>query len=231
MVEAESSAKTGSVSGRVVYSGRVARSWKAPAEMWAPPETSLSAEPDPSAAPSPPAIQITDTGGLREAAVWIENEAAHEALRGLEFEPFEIDQKGSVFYPQMVVIPRGGTLKLRNSDGINHNVHLLSHRQEKNFLLRSQDEREVRLNHNEAVRVTCDLHAWMRSSLVVVESPYFAVSDAEGHFRIDHVPAGEYEIQVAHHRFKSDPETITIEVKPGEETEIEIQTALSRWDN
>src|SRR5690606_37362111 len=144
---------------------------------------------------------------------------ARRALRETEFEPIEIDQKGSVFYPQMVVMPRGGTLKLKNSDGINHNVHLLSHRQEKNFLLRSQEERDVRLNHSDAIRVTCALHAWMRSSLVIVESPYFTVTDGEGHFVLDDVPPGTYELRMAHHRFRTDPETIEIEVRSGEESE------------
>jgi plastocyanin len=231
VAETEVPSDTGRVTGRVVYRGRVARSWKAPEEVWTPPETSMEAEPDPSGAPSPPAIQITETGGLRDAAIWLDSDEARKSVRGMEFEPVEIDQKGSVFFPQMVVLPRGGTLKLKNSDGINHNVHLLSHRQEKNFLLRSQDEREVRLNHNDAIRVTCDLHAWMRSSLVIVETPFFAVSDAEGHFTIGKVPPGVYTISIGHHRFTSEPENIQVEVRAGEETEIEIPTGLSRWDH
>lgn len=221
----------GRVIGRIVYSGRVARSWKAPEEVWTPPADTLDAEPNPSDAPSPPAIQITDTGGIRETAVWLESDEASKALRRMEIEPLEIDQKGSVFYPAMVVMPKGGTLKLKNSDGINHNVHLLSHRQEKNFLLRSGDEREVRLNLEDKIRVTCDLHAWMRSSLVIVETPYFTVTDRDGRFEIGEVPPGTYRIRIGHHRFESDPETIEVEVKAGETAEVEIQTALSRWDH
>lgn len=229
--EAVESEDAGRIVGRVVYTGRVARAWKAPEEAWTPPEGSVDAEPDPSAAPSPPAIQITESGGIRETAVWLENEKARKAVRRLEFDPLEIDQKGSVFYPGMVVMPRGGTLKLKNSDGINHNVHLLSHRQEKNFLLRSGDEREVRLNHEDKIRVTCDLHAWMRSSLVIVESPYYTVTDKEGRFEIGEVPPGTYQVKVAHHRFEGDPEALEVVIKAGETSEVEIQTALSRWDH
>lgn len=222
-------ADTGRVVGRVVYTGRIARAWKAPEEVWTPPETTVDAEPDPSAAPSPPAIQITESGGIRETAVWLENDAARKAVRRLDVDPLEIDQKGSVFYPGMVVMPKGSTLRLKNSDGINHNVHLLSHRQEKNFLLRSGDEREVRLHHEDKIRVTCDLHAWMRSSLVIVETPYYTVTDKDGGFVIEDVPPGVYELKIAHHRFKGEPEALEVEVKAGETTEAQVQTALSRW--
>lgn len=231
---AEGSARAegrGRVIGRVTYEGRVARAWMAPETVWTPPTASLEAEVDPSAAPSPPAIQITKDGGIRETAVWLESEAAKQALRGMELPVVEVDQRGSVFFPMMVVMPKGGKLVLKNSDGINHNVHLLSHRQEKNFLLRSQEEREVKLNHEDAIRVTCDLHAWMRSSLVVVESPYYAVTDAEGDFAIENVPAGRYQIKIGHHRFKHEPKVIEIEVKAGETTEAPIRTALGTWDH
>lgn len=225
-----SAAQTGRITGRVVFEGRVARSWMAPEVDWTPPETSLQAEPDTSAAPSPPAIQVTATGGVREVAVWLESEEARKAVRAREFPPVEIDQKGSVFWPQMVVLPRGGTLKLKNSDGINHNVHLLSHRQEKNFLLKALEEREVQLQHSDEIRVTCDLHAWMRSSLVVVETPYYAVTDREGNFVIEGVPTGTYELKIAHHRFKGEPEALSVEIKPGEAAEVVVKTALGRWD-
>lgn len=220
----------GRLSGRVLFEGRVARSWMAPEVDWTPPETSLQTEPDSSAAPSPPAIQVTATGGVREVAVWLENDAARKEVRARELPPVEIDQKGSVFWPQMVVLTRGGTLKLKNSDGINHNVHLLSHRQEKNFLLKSLEEREVALQHSDAIRVTCDLHAWMRSSLVVVETPYYAVTDREGNFVIEGVPAGKYELKIAHHRFKGEPEALPVEIKAGEAAEVVVKAALGRWD-
>jgi hypothetical protein len=35
---------------------------------------------------------------------------------------------------------------------------------------------------------------WARSYLIVSDHPYVAISDAEGRFRLDQVPAGEYEI-------------------------------------
>jgi plastocyanin len=222
-------AATGRVVGRVIYEGRVARSWVAPEIPWSPPEVSLEAEPDAASAPSPPAIQVTADGAVRDVAVWLESDAARAAVRSLDAPPVVIDQVGSVFWPQMVVMPRGGRLLVKNSDGINHNVHLLSHRQEKNFLLRAMEEREMQLRHSDEIRVTCDLHAWMRSSLVIVETPYYAVTGADGDFVIENVPAGAFELKIAHHRFKAEP--TTVEILAGETTELVIRTALGTWDH
>jgi hypothetical protein len=224
-------ATTGRVVGNVVYERRVARSWVAPETPWSPPETSMAAEPDAASVPSPPAVQVTASGAIRDVAVWLENEEARRAVRSLDSPPVEIDQVGSVFWPQMVVMPRGGRLLVKNSDGINHNVHLLSHRQEKNFLLRAMEEREMQLHHTDQIRVTCDLHAWMRSSLVVVETPYYAVTDADGRFVIENVPPGHYRLKVGHHRFQADPELIEMEIRSGETAEIEVKTVLGTWDH
>ncbi len=48
--------------------------------------------------------------------------------------------------------------------------------------------------------VTCDIHPWMRSTILVKDHPYAAVTDAQGRFEIKHLPAGEQTFRVWHER-------------------------------
>src|SRR5437764_717248 len=48
------------------------------------------------------------------------------------------------------------------------------------------------------VPITCDLHSWMKSWVVVAEHPYYAVTDAAGAFRIAAVPPGKYRLRMWH---------------------------------
>jgi hypothetical protein len=50
----------------------------------------------------------------------------------------------------------------------------------------------------------------MSAAIVIIESPYFAVTDAAGAFTIDNLPAGEYDVEVWHERLGSRRQLITV---------------------
>jgi hypothetical protein len=50
------------------------------------------------------------------------------------------------------------------------------------------------------LKVTCDIHSWMNAYWVVTDHPYAAVSDADGKFKIENLPAGEHTFRVWHER-------------------------------
>ena len=52
----------------------------------------------------------------------------------------------------------------------------------------------------EPFSVKCDLHAWMSAYHLVLDHPFAAVSDAEGNFKIENLPAGNYQFKVWHER-------------------------------
>jgi len=74
------------------------------------------------------------------------------------------------------------------------------------------------------VRVLCDAHPHMSGWLVVHDSPYVAVSDVQGAFRIDGVPPGTWKVTMWHEGFRAkgvdkdgrplydDPRTVTKDV-------------------
>jgi hypothetical protein len=48
---------------------------------------------------------------------------------------------------------------------------------------------------HETIKMTCDVHKWMTAWLIVQANPYYALTGAEGKFKIDGVPAGTYTVQ------------------------------------
>jgi hypothetical protein len=45
------------------------------------------------------------------------------------------------------------------------------------------------------VTVRCDIHEHMRALILVLDTPHFALSDAEGRFRLSGLPAGRYNLK------------------------------------
>jgi hypothetical protein len=108
-----------------------------------------------------------------------------------------MDQKGCVFAPRMVVVPVGGTVEFLNSDRLLHNLHSVS--KENATFNRTQPRGRVvpiTFTRPEIVAVTCDLHSWMKSWVVVAGHPFYAVTDAAGGFRIANVPPGNYKLRM-----------------------------------
>jgi hypothetical protein len=63
------------------------------------------------------------------------------------------------------------------------------------------------------LKLTCDVHTWMRAYIGVVKHPYFAVTANSGTFEIAGVPAGSHTIQAWHEQYG--PLKKTVIVKPG----------------
>jgi hypothetical protein len=61
------------------------------------------------------------------------------------------------------------------------------------------------------VRIICNRHDFMQNWLYVVNKPYFARSDREGRFIIDHIPPGTYTLSVRHPVLGEQRQEVTIE--------------------
>jgi plastocyanin len=141
-------------------------------------------------------LVLSEKGGVSNAVVWLEN-PPNGAGWGKELPKVEMDQKGCVFVPRLVVVPVGGTVDFLNSDRLLHNLHSKS--KENVTFNRTQPHGRVipvTFNKPEIVTITCDLHSWMRSWVVVAEHPFYAVTDPAGAFRIQNVPPGKYRLRM-----------------------------------
>lgn len=134
--------------------------------------------------------------GVLNAVVWLENPPGGAQWTNPS-PKVEMDQKGCVFTPRLVIVPVGGTVHFLNSDRLLHNLHSLS-KQNPSFNRTQPHGRTVPITFTrpEIVPITCDLHSWMRSWVVVAEHPFYAATGPGGEFAIAGVPPGKYRLRL-----------------------------------
>lgn len=145
---------------------------------------------------------ITD-GGVQNAVITVRGAGGEKPVspsKGLV-----LDNKNCVFVPHVQVAPVGSELLLLNSDPILHDAHAhLGPETLFNVGLPSWRQVKKHFTRPGIVAIECEvLHTWMSAYIVVTSSPYFAVTDKNGHFTIEGVPVGGYEIEAWHERLGS----------------------------
>lgn len=104
-----------------------------------------------------------------------------------------IDQVHRQFVPQVNVIEVGTKVDFPNSDNILHSVYSFS--PAKTFVLRlyaGRTEPPVRFDKPGIVVMGCQIHDTMIAWLLVVSTPYFGKTGADGVVVLRHLPAGSY---------------------------------------
>jgi len=148
-------------------------------------------------------------GGLRNAVVLLRPMDGKVAVQA---SSITLDNRNCAFAPHVQVATVGSELLLKNSDPILHTVHARVGK-ETLFNVGLPRWRQVfkRLDRLGVMRIDCDvLHTWMSAAIVVTDTPYFAVTDKTGRFKIDGLEAGEYEMDLWHERLGSQSMRITV---------------------
>lgn len=134
---------------------------------------------------------------------------------GASAKPVVLDQKGCEYVPQILAVQTGQTLLVRNSDPLLHNVHntpTVKGNPESNLaqLAGAPDLKFTFSQPEMFIRFKCDVHPWMFAWVSVFAHPYFAVTDAEGKFKIADVPPGKYTLEVVHRKAGSASKEIEV---------------------
>ncbi len=140
-----------------------------------------------------------------------------------------IRQKGAKFRPSLLVICVGQTVEFPNDEDrpIQHNVFSKSMAESFDLgLYRPGDSKSVTFDEPGVVRLHCSIHKNMDGVIFVCPTPYFARVSADGSFRIENVPAGEYELKTwqVKRRYLDRPQTISV---AGDEI-VRVQVELHR---
>ena len=137
-----------------------------------------------------------------------------------------LDQKGCLYSPTILVLQTGQKLTVKNSDPVLHNVHLnptVPENEKANDALinAAQMPNGADLTYSfvkpeKFLKFQCDVHPWMFAWVTIEDSPFYALSGADGKFVIKNVPPGKYTIEAAHR--KAGTQTQEVEVKDTDAT-------------
>jgi plastocyanin len=147
-------------------------------------------------------LLVAKDHALANAFVYIKT-----GLEGKNFMPadkaIELNQKGCMFVPRVIALRKGQTLNVKNSDPVSHNIHPMpqNNREWNQQQSPGTPDLERRFGFPEVmIPVKCNVHSWMRSYIAVMDHPYFGVTAADGSFRFDNVPPGDYVVAVWHEK-------------------------------
>ena len=146
------------------------------------------------------AIVVTK-GKLRDVVVRIKN-----GTTGTHAPPAAavvIDQQDCMYAPRVVALVAGQKLAVRNSDNTFHNVHGIVTGKDVFNKPMAPKAAELTLDASTAkpddvIALQCDVHGWMKAYAVVNDSPFFAVTGADGTFEIKDLPIGDYTLEAWH---------------------------------
>lgn len=127
-----------------------------------------------------------------------------------EPKPAEMDQKDMTFEPHVLAITKGTTVKFLNSDAVAHNVFSPEGAYDLGAWQQGESK-EHTFAKTGAFTQLCRLHPEMEGFVVVLDTPYFAVTGRDGRFEIDDVPAGRYTLETWSEKLKPVKETVTVE--------------------
>ena len=136
------------------------------------------------------------------AVVWLEAPKAVPT----RLQKIALDQRNLSFYPHVLVVRVGTVVDFPNNDRVFHNV--FSFRDGKRFDLGMYPVgtvRHVTFDRPGLSRIFCNIHPNMAAYVMAVDTPYFAVSDDSGVFRIASVAPGTY----TYHAWRPGGATIT----------------------
>lgn len=111
----------------------------------------------------------------------------------------QVSQKDLMFVPSLLAVETGTRIEFPNLDDTYHNIFSFSPAKRFDLGRYRSDERPVPFqifDQPGLVTLRCDIHEHMRGLILVVDTPFFTVTEPDGRFVLKNVPAGKHTLKV-----------------------------------
>ena len=110
----------------------------------------------------------------------------------------QVAQKDLTFVPALLPVPVGTKVEFPNLDETYHNIFSYSPAKRFDLGRYRPEERPIPTQVFDKlglVTLRCDIHEHMRGLILVLNTPYFVMTDTDGHFRLSGLPPGRYTLK------------------------------------
>ena len=157
------------------------------------------------------------------AVVWI------EGPRGAAPGAVRMAQESKRFVPRVAIVSRPGTVEFPNNDPVYHNVFSVSGSNRFDLgLYRSGASKSRSFAEPGLVRVYCNIHPQMVGFVMVVDTPFAALTDRDGAFRFEDVTAGTWTLKAWHEEGTETSIPLTVPLADNAPLTISIDTTAFR---
>ena len=126
-----------------------------------------------------------------------------------------MNQSHLAFAPHVLIVLKGTTVDFKNDDAVGHNVYwpAINHNRKLAHNMGTWPQgisKPFTFNDLGDVPLLCTVHPEMSGYIVVVPTPYFALTDKEGNFTIKNVPPGQYSLKTWSEEAKPGTQAVTV---------------------
>ena len=172
---------------------------------------------------------VSDGNSLGNVLVWVDGIESGKALPEVRRETLTIEH--CRFEPRILAVAAKTTINVFSRDHTTHEMDFYREGGDQPIeQIRTVDEGQVVPSEKIAsqpgiVEIRCKEHSFARGYIAVFDHPYFAVTDANGAFKIDGLPAGTYTVKIWHERL-AQPMTQRVTVQASGEARLDASVAL-----
>jgi len=144
-------------------------------------------------------VSLVDAKGAPVADAVVSLTVAGAATPPAAGPAVEIVQKNQTFIPYVTAISVGTAVVFPNEDNVQHHIYSLSKAKRFEKPLYAPGSREsVIFDQPGVVTIGCNIHDWMVAYIVVLPTPYFAKTGADGRVALAGLPPGSFRLEVWH---------------------------------
>ena len=161
-------------------------------------------------------LVVGDSGGLRDVFIYVEGLDLIANQFPEPDRPARITQKDCQFVPHVLGVCVDQEVEIVNEDDTSHNYHFMgqANAEINRTQVKPMTNIEIFDTAELSLSLVCDIHAWMKATLHVMKHPCFAVSAADGSFRIKGIPPGTYKLRFLHAHAQTSQDGMSIVVLP-----------------